>query len=529
MGKNINELLITELENLEDDLETRRSATTFLKSNIKQLDSKYLQLFLSRAYEINDLGSPSGECILFLLEVLSRAHGCNIVPHLDKIMNIITKTLSSSLGSFTLHQSSSKVGPSILRYGIEPLMSEDEKSRIVSSICKPLSDLLMGSQESAASGSAICLQALVEADNWKFASDSLVNEVCLKVSSALEESQTQTTNHMGLVMALSQHNPLVIDAYSRLLIVSGIQILTCEANDKLNSQKKLSAVKMINMLMKCVDSRSISSEIDNVIDVMEKFQSDCTTPFLSGAASEACQTAKIVKQRLEPLMSSSPFVNSDSRSNPNSNSSRRSNAGEGSSLSHGQALSNCKFGMEHSRRSWRNRLFENGCSESGSSGNNLLVNSAIRETLEIENSESLSGSMRGSTQSPRPESDDDDYVNIYSTPRNLSNHIRSSSPRNLSNYMRSSQTEDQERRHSRTIRSPRSVQHEQIDIMEPNGNQTPEEEIEGEDNDDVQMPKVNKRRCGKTLIFFSSCIVVGFVAFVLSNLWIDDDGWVVPT
>ena len=90
------------------------------------------------------------------------------------------------------------------------------------------------------SGAALCLKALVDPDNWRFASDDTVNKVCQNVAGALEESPTQTNTHMmSLVMALGKHNSLIVEAYARLLLIqSGLRILS-NGIDEPNSQKRL--------------------------------------------------------------------------------------------------------------------------------------------------------------------------------------------------------------------------------------------------------------------------------------------------
>lgn len=313
MGRNINQLLM-ELENLDKDPDSCRAAMKALKSYVKDLDPKLIPMFLTSVSEIKDLSSSSGECVISLFEVLVRSHGRNVVPHIDNIMKTIVNTLSAA-GSFSLQQSCSKVVLAIARYGITPLMLETEKARILSSLCKPLSDLLMGSWENVASGAALCLRALVESDNWRFASDDMVNEICLKVAGSLEETHTRTTSHMGLVMALSHHNSFVIDAYARSLVRSGLLVLTADPKES-NSQKRLTAIQMINVLMKCVDSSSISSEIGKIADVMEKSQND-NMPFVRGWAFEALQTANIIAghKASRHEASSSPLVGSSNREN----------------------------------------------------------------------------------------------------------------------------------------------------------------------------------------------------------------------
>ncbi|XP_043692632.1 protein SINE1-like isoform X3 [Telopea speciosissima] len=292
MGRNLSPVLRRELANLDKDADSRKLAMKTLKSYVKDLDSKAIPLFLAQVSESKDSGSSSVEYTISLYEVLARVHGPNIVPQIDNIMSTIIKTLSSSSGSFPLHQACSKVVPAIARYGIDPRIPEDKKRRIIKSLCKPLSDSLLGSQEGLASGAALCLKALVDADNWRFASDEIVNEVCLRVAGALEEKPTQTNSHMGLAMALAKHNSPIVEAYTRSLIRSGLRILSAGIADG-NSQKRLSAIQMVNFLMKCVDPRSIFTELGTVIEEMEKCHSD-PMAFVRGAAFEALQTARII-------------------------------------------------------------------------------------------------------------------------------------------------------------------------------------------------------------------------------------------
>lgn len=287
MGRrSLSPILRRELENLDKDADSRKSAMKALKSYVKDLDSKAIPLFLAHVSETKQTG---GEHTISLYEVLARVHGPKIVPQIDNIMNTVVKTLSLSGGAFALHQACSKVVPAIARYAIEPTTEESTKRYIIHSLCKPLSDCLLGSKENLSSGAALCLQALVESDNWRFASNELVNEVCQRVAGALEK-HSQTNSHMALVTALAKHNSLLVEAYARLLIRSGLLILDAGFAEA-NSQKQLSAIHMVTSLMRCLDPKSILSELELVIREMDKCQSD-RMPFVTGAAFEALQIAK---------------------------------------------------------------------------------------------------------------------------------------------------------------------------------------------------------------------------------------------
>lgn len=311
MGRSLSPIVQRELANLDKDAESRRTAMKTLTTYAKDLDSEGIPQFLAQVSKTKGPTPSSGECTISLFEVLARVHGRNITPQIDMIMTTIIRTLSSSAGSFPLHQACSKVVPAIARYGIDPSTPDPEKMKIISSLCKPLLGVLLDAQESLASGSALCLKSLVESTNWKYAPNDLVNELCLKIACALENKATQSNSHIGLVMALAKHNVLTVEAYARLLIRSGLQILNVGVSDS-NSQKRFSAIQMIIFLMKCVDSRSIISELDNIVEIMEKSQAD-SMPYVRGAAFEALQTAKFITSQkgTKHEISSSPVTGSN--------------------------------------------------------------------------------------------------------------------------------------------------------------------------------------------------------------------------
>ncbi|XP_010550729.1 PREDICTED: uncharacterized protein LOC104821510 [Tarenaya hassleriana] len=334
MGLNLNPILRQELANLDKDADSRKSALKALKSYVKDLDSKAIPAFLAQVSETKEASSLSGEYTISLYEILARVHGPNIVPQIDTIMTTIVKTLASSAGSFPLQQACSKVVPAIARYGIDPTTPEDKKRHIIHSLCVPLLNSLLGSQESLTSGSALCLKALVDSDNWRFASDEMVNKVCQNVAIALEVNSNQTHLQMGLVMALAKHNPLIVEAYARLLIHSGLRILEFGVSEG-NSQKRLSAVQMLNFLMKCLDPRSIYSEVEFIIKEMEKCQSD-QMAYVRGAAYETMMTAKKIAGELEVKLEKgcrSVTGSNFSRRNGNRSKNNASNANGHSPIS----------------------------------------------------------------------------------------------------------------------------------------------------------------------------------------------------
>lgn len=377
-----------------------------LQSYVKDLDLKAIPVFLAKASETKENSSFSWEFTISLYEVVARVHGVKIVPLIDSIMGSIVKTLgSSAAGSFPLQQACSKVVPAIARYGIDPTSTtpEEDKRKIIHSLCKPLSDSLSSSQESLNSGAALCLKALVDADNWRFASDEMVNMVCQNVAVALggKSSSSQTNSHMGLVMALARRNPLVVEAYARLLIQSGLRVLNGGLVEG-NSQKRLSAIQMVNFLMKCLDPRSIFSELELVIEVMEKCQCD-KMAYVKGAAFEALQTAKRIASEKKPR-----YVRSYPASLTGSNFSRGENenenvSGDGdhspsASVSPESQILNFLPGydsvvespfstnMGYERRSVNRKLWRNGNGGVDVSLKDGLLSGVVQESALLENS-----------------------------------------------------------------------------------------------------------------------------------------------
>ncbi|GKV20276.1 hypothetical protein SLEP1_g30429 [Rubroshorea leprosula] len=134
MGRNLSPILQRELENLDKDANSCKSAMRALKSYVRDLDSTAIPIFLAQVSETKETGSVSGGYTISLYEVLARLHGVKIVPQIGIIMSTIIKTLASSADSFPLRQACSKVFPAIARYGIGPTTPEDKRRHIIHSL-----------------------------------------------------------------------------------------------------------------------------------------------------------------------------------------------------------------------------------------------------------------------------------------------------------------------------------------------------------------------------------------------------------
>ncbi|XP_025809208.1 protein SINE1-like [Panicum hallii] len=289
-----------------------------LKLYVKDLDSNTLPPFLARVCSPDKPTSYSEEEILCIFETAAEVHGRNIVPHIGQIISAIIRIMSSGC----LHSAGcSKVVCTLSRYGIDPLGREEEKAEIISSLCYSLSDCLMNTNKSISSGSALCITALVQSNNWQFASNELVNGVCLKVSGAVEEVHCHTVVHLSLVVALSKYNPLTLEPYGRSLIRSGLQILD-HSTKASNSRMIMSSIQMIHSIMKTLDVRMISSEISSIIQALEQCQGGYI-PDICTAASQAAETAKLLERQEEcgDHKKFSPLVNCSGRHSRNGSNS----------------------------------------------------------------------------------------------------------------------------------------------------------------------------------------------------------------
>ncbi|OEL30063.1 hypothetical protein BAE44_0008914 [Dichanthelium oligosanthes] len=309
----------SELDDSMMDPINHKPAFRGLRLYVKELDSNTLPPFLARVCSPDKPSSYSEEEILCIFETAAEVHGRNIVPHIQQIVSAVIRIMSSG----SLHSAGcSKVVCTLSRYGIDPLGREEEKSEIISSLCRPLSDCLMNTNKSISSGSALCITALVQSNNWQFASNELVNGVCLKVSGALEEVHCHTVVHLSLVVALTKYNPLTLEPYGRSLIRSGLQILD-HSTKASNSQMIISSIQMMHSIMKRLDVRIISSEISSIIHALEQCQGGYI-PDICTAAFQAAETAKILVERQEECgdrKKLSPLANCSGRHSRNGSNS----------------------------------------------------------------------------------------------------------------------------------------------------------------------------------------------------------------
>ncbi|CAN8260513.1 unnamed protein product [Cochlearia groenlandica] len=301
MGRNLGSAFKLELANLDKDPDTNKTAMTKLRSIVKDLNEKVIHVFVAQVSETREIGSESGVYTVSLFEDLARAHGVKIAPHVDMIMPVILRTLSSSEGSLSVQHACSKAVAAMARYGIDPTTPEDKRKNVIHSLCKPLSDSLIDSQhqQHLALGSALCLKSLVDCDNWRFSSDEMVSKVCQSLAVALEATSSEAKSHIALVMALAKHNAFIVEGYARLFVKSGLRILDLGVVEE-DSEKRGLAIQMLNFLMKYLNPKSICSEIELIFTEMERHQKD-EMHFVRMAACETMRTAKRLMAEADPM------------------------------------------------------------------------------------------------------------------------------------------------------------------------------------------------------------------------------------
>ncbi|XP_057857468.1 protein SINE1 isoform X2 [Cryptomeria japonica] len=290
MGKALSPLVKQELANLNKDPDRRRTSMNVLKTYVELLDTKSIPLFLAEVSDFKQ-SKASRQHAISLYEVLARTHGKNIVPHIGKIMGTVVKALCSSAGSLPLQQACARVVLSIARYAIDPLSTDTQREDIIRGLCSPLLNVLMGKGQPLGAGAALCLQALVESDSWKFASTDTVNELCTRVTGALEEKGTQTAAHMSLVCSLVKLNSQILEAYGRALIKAGIKMLEDGVSNE-SWQQCVDALQMINSLLKSVGIGILGYELRSIVDYLDKCGLD-KVPYVRDVVAETLQTAKI--------------------------------------------------------------------------------------------------------------------------------------------------------------------------------------------------------------------------------------------
>jgi len=193
-------------------------------------------------------------------------HGKLVVPHILKVMGSLVRSSSAS-GSFPqLQLASARVTAALARYAIDSNTSQEDAEKIMQEICAPLTDALAGKLEPVAANAATCIYALVETEQWKYAHDEIVHEMCQRITVALSEKPTRTAAHMQLACILASTNPDTLSIYGASLLRAGEDILKVTAN---SWQLRKAAAKLLQSVLTILDKETLETELHSALHVRD--------------------------------------------------------------------------------------------------------------------------------------------------------------------------------------------------------------------------------------------------------------------
>lgn len=174
---------------------------------------------------------------------------------------------SSASGSFPqLQLASARVTAALARYGIDSNTFQKDAEKIMQEICAPLADALAGKLEPVTANAATCIHSLVETEQWKYAHDEIVHEICQRTTAALSEKPTRTAAHMHLACLLASTNPDILSIYGASLLRAGEDVLKVTAN---SWQLRKAAAKLLQSALTILDKETLETELHPAVHVRE--------------------------------------------------------------------------------------------------------------------------------------------------------------------------------------------------------------------------------------------------------------------
>ncbi|KAH7281021.1 hypothetical protein KP509_36G025800 [Ceratopteris richardii] len=291
------------------DPDTRRSSMEALKIFIEEeLNLRTMSAFLEQLS--GETGKSSGFYAMSLFAEVARVHKEAIVPFIPRIMAAVLRNLASSSGGAgytnNLHQACAKVVASVARYAIEPDSNRAPSSSatdVLDSLCQPLLELLSSNVEPVAVGSATCLQAIIEADNWTLATPELIHDVCCGTTISLAEKAKHSVSHIHLARSLAKSNPAALQEYATSLLRVGVHVLVSTGENAPGYgtwQQRAGAAQLLASVIDCVDHRVLASELAFTLKALEKCRLD-KMPTVRQAVGEALKAAKNINLKTDPL------------------------------------------------------------------------------------------------------------------------------------------------------------------------------------------------------------------------------------
>lgn len=267
------------------------AAMDTLKGYVQQLDTKSMPQFLDQVSEARE-NETSRHFAISLYSELAQVHKQAVIPYIPRIMASIVRSLPFSGGSQQLHEACAKVVASLARYTLDPTKPPESNQEILCSLCSPLLPGLAGKQGPAGAGAAICLQALVESEKWKFAHSDLHDLICAKATSALAERGTQTVALLHLMKSLAKFSRNAAQQHAPQWLRVGLELLQRDSGTPGSWQHHIAAAQLIAIVVKIANTEKLDIDLQATTEILKACQLDRGTG-VQTAVAEALEAVKI--------------------------------------------------------------------------------------------------------------------------------------------------------------------------------------------------------------------------------------------
>eukprot|EP00250_Pteridium_aquilinum_P020704 c24911_g7_i1 orf=209-2596(-) len=260
-----------------------------LKGCLQQLDTKNMPQFLDQVSDARD-NEASRHFAISLYAELAQMHKQAIIPYIPRMMASIVRSLPFSADTQQLHETCAKVVTSVARYTVDPTKPYDSNQQVLFNLCSPLLPALGSKLESSAAGAAVCLQALVESEKWKFAHPDLQDLICSKATAALAERGAHTVALLHLVKSLAKFSKEASQGHVAEWLRIGLQVLQADLGIW---QQRVAAAQLIAIILKTADAQKLGLDLHVTVKILEVCLMDKVT-VVQVAAAKALETVKSV-------------------------------------------------------------------------------------------------------------------------------------------------------------------------------------------------------------------------------------------
>lgn len=232
----------------------REQAILSLRQQVQQMELSSVPRFLQHVSESSCEGSPKRYAVSLYGEC-AKKHGPLIIPDIPKIIGTILRELTRDSSSSYFYDTCAEVILDIVRYcGKESRQAEE----VMDSIVQKMAPALIERCETLATGSAVCLEALVSCEKWKTASESTQRDVWRYTTQAVKDP-LRTVAHLQLGVALARTNCTLLKENARSLLQAGLEVVA----GAIQWQRRLFAVKLVREILSRCDESTFQAEVQN--------------------------------------------------------------------------------------------------------------------------------------------------------------------------------------------------------------------------------------------------------------------------